>query len=353
MKYGRLTFTAAINSTDLCNLGDIVQTFAVDLIYRKMKIDKKDIVNISVDELKTYQGEQVLLPIAGYFNYRRKAPAFPTSPDIIPIFLSVYTTSRLYLNKQEFWEKHAPIGCRDEKTMQLMRKKGYDAWLTGCMTMLYPKRDFVPKTPHVFIVDAEPGIFQYIPTELLKAAECITHEAKVDWSCGSEQIVQEMEGKAKRLLERYYNEATLIITSRLHCAAPCVAMGIPTVVVRKGFDERCGWLDKLIHLYTPNEFEQIDWDPSPITIEEHKERLLNMAVSMINREADRSKIKEIHDFYMDRERQKLYTPFMVRSYVWMTQYFPGLAGFIRNKILKPFTIIGKTDQNSRSLKRKN
>lgn len=347
MKYGRLTFTAAINSTDLCNLGDIVQVFAVDIIYHAMHIDKKDIVNISIDELGTYQGEKVLLPIAGYFNYRRKAPAFPTSEDIIPVFLSLYTTSRLYLNKHEFWKKQGPIGCRDEKTMQLMRKKGYDAWLFGCMTMLFPKRDFMPQTQHVFIVDAEPGVFDYIPEELMKSAECITHEAKVDWKMSREQIAQEMENKTRKLLERYYKEATLIVTSRLHCAVPCIAMGIPTVVVRKGFDERFGWIDKFIHLYTPDEFDHINWNPMPIALEEHKKRLLDMAVSMVGREADCAAIKEVHDFYMQRERKKLHMPFIVRSYVWMTQYFPGLAGFIRNTILKPFTIVGKTDGKKR------
>ena len=349
MKYGRLTFTAAINSTDLCNLGDIVQIFAVDIIYSEMKIDKKDIVNISIDELGTYQGEKVLLPIAGYFNYRRKAPAFPTSRDIVPVFLSLYTTSRIYLRKRIFWEKNAPIGCRDENTMQLMRKRGYDAWLCGCMTMLYPRRDFTPAAPHVFIVDAEPELSKHIPAELMKNAEYITHEAKVDWKNSKEQIAQEMERKTQNLLTRYYNEATLIITSRLHCAAPCVAMGIPTIVVRKGFDERFGWLDKLIHLYTPDEYDQIDWNPQPIDIEEHKRHLLDMAVSLIKREADYDAVSRIHDFYMERERKKLHMPFMVRAYVWMTQYFPGLAGFIRNTILRPFTIVGKSIKNDGKL----
>lgn len=350
MKYGRLTFTAAINSTDLCNLGDIVQVFAVDIIYQAMHIHKEDIVNISMDELGNYKGEKVILPIAGYFNYRIKAPAFPVSENIIPVFLSLHTISRLYLNKDEFWKQQGPIGCRDEKTMQLMRKRGYNAWLLGCMTILFPRRNVIPEKEHIFIVDAEPEIFRYIPKELRSSAECITHEVQVDWTMDKEQIAQRMEEKTKELLGRYYNEATLIVTSRLHCAVPCIAMGIPTIVVRKGFDERFGWLDKFIHLYTPDEFARINWYPEPVELEEHKKQVLNVAVAMVNREIKRNAIKKVHDFYMQRDRKKLHKPFLVRSYVWMTQYCPGLAGFIRNTILKPFTIVGKTSKSIENFK---
>ena len=35
------------------------------------------------------------------------------------------------------------------------------------------------------------------------------------------------------LLERYRNEARLVITRALHCAAPCTAMGIPAVLIAK------------------------------------------------------------------------------------------------------------------------
>jgi len=341
MKYGRLRFPAAIGATGYCNLGDIAQVLAVDIIYCDMKIDEKDIVNIFVDELGTYRGEKLLLPIAGYFNYRKKAPAFPTSEDIIPVFLSLYTISSAYLNKKEFWKKQGVIGCRDENTMKLMRKRGYDSWLMGCMTMLFPRRDNKPEKEHVFIVDAEPAVYDYIPERLMNLAEYVTHLVKVDHTMTKEQIGRAMEEKTKKLLQRYRDEATLVITSRLHCAAPCIAMGIPTIVVRKGFDERYGWIDKFIHLYTADEFEKIDWNPDPIELEEHKKHLLKAAVSIVNREVNRDAVREIHDFYMNRDRKKLRATFMVRSYVWLRQYAPGLTWFIR-KMLKPFTITGKS-----------
>ncbi len=344
MKYGRLMFPAVISGTGFCNLGDIAQTLAVDLIYRVLHIDENDIVNIFVDELGTYRGEKVLLPIAGFFNYRKNAPAFPTSEDIIPVFLSLYTISGLYLNKKEFWKKQGLIGCRDERTMELMRKRGYDAWLLGCMTMLFPCRDHVPEKEHVFIVDAEPSVYNYIPERLMKSAEYVTHLVKVDSGMSREQTGRAMENKTRELLQRYYQEATLVITSRLHCAAPCIAMGIPTVVVRKGFDERYGWIDKFVHLYTEDEFAQIDWEPKPVELELHKKRLMDAAVSIVRREADRNIVKEIHEFYMQRDRKELRATFMVRVYVWLRQYAPGMAGYIR-KVLKVFTITGRSGGN--------
>lgn len=79
MKWGRITFATSLCYKNYCNIGDVMQTFAVDLIYKEMQIASEQIVDIPADEINTYNGELVLLPMAGNFQYSRKHPVFPTS----------------------------------------------------------------------------------------------------------------------------------------------------------------------------------------------------------------------------------------------------------------------------------
>ena len=328
MKYGRLVFSREfVSSSTVCNVGDFVQTLAIDLLYREMGIKKEDTVDIPFQSLSSYKGEKVILPLNGYFYYNREFPSFPLSDDITPVFLGLYTTSKEY---------------RDEVTYNAVKEHGYDAYLTGCMTVLFPKREKAPENGKVFIVDAHPSIDEYIPEELKKNAEYVTHEITVNDAQSVETLTKECEAAARRVYERYYNEASLVITSRLHCASPCMAMGIPVILVRDRFDERYGWIDRYLHLYTPDEYDKINWSPEPVDIEDVKKEIKAMAVSMIKQQPDKIKLEKIHAYYMSRDRKPLSASLMVKGYLWLSRYAPGLADFIRTKILVRFTISGKT-----------
>lgn len=338
MKYGRLVFSRCYVSPTVCNAGDVIQTFAVDYIYQKMGICEQDIVEIAMEELPTYRGEKVILPLDGYFQYSREYPAFPTSPDIIPIFLGIYSTSRQYLKPGTFWKENGPVGCRDEATFKAMQKKGYDAYLTGCMTALLPCRAAAPKNGKIFLVDAHASILKYIPQSMRSRMIKITHDIPTDPHLDSGEAVILMRKRAKEICTMYWEQAELVITSRLHCAAPCIAMGIPTIVVKDGYDERFSWLDKLTHLYTPDEYEHINWSPSAVKYESHKEDLFRVAESMIRRKPNYEALKRVHAYYMDRERKEISPSLMVQGYIWLAQYLPGLASLIREKVLYRFTI---------------
>ncbi len=343
MKYGRLVFSREfVSSSTVCNVGDFVQTLAIDLIYEEMGIKKEDTVDIPFQDLSSYKGEKVILPLNGYFYYNREYPSFPTSADIIPVFLGLYTTSSKYLQNTSFWKKAGVIGCRDEATYNAVKKHGYDAYLTGCMTVLFPKREKEPENAKVFIVDAHPSIDEYIPEEIKKNAEYISHEITVNDAQSVAELSKQCEAATRRVYERYRDEAALVVTSRLHCAGPCMAMGIPVILVRDSFDERYGWIDRYLHLYTPEEFGKINWNPKPVDIEDKKKEIKAMAMSLIKREADRELLENIHEFYMARDKKDLSASLMVRGYLWLSQYCPGLASFIRTKVLVRFTIAGKT-----------
>src|SRR5262249_33119050 len=71
---------------------------------------------------------------------------------------------------------------------------------------------------------------------------------------------------AQQLL-KLYSSAKLVITSRLHCALPCVAFGTPVILLRRGIesDPRFAGLRELVPYHSdPSQPIRIDWqDPEP------------------------------------------------------------------------------------------
>lgn len=67
MKYGRLSFANTPVDNKMCNLGDVIQSIAVDKLYEKMGVSREDCIDIRWEDMQTYQGETVLLPLDAFF----------------------------------------------------------------------------------------------------------------------------------------------------------------------------------------------------------------------------------------------------------------------------------------------
>ena len=71
MKFGRLNFDKFIHDAYIAenskrvtiNVGDAMQMMAIDEIYKELKIPEDEIIDISLHELETYNGEYIILPI--------------------------------------------------------------------------------------------------------------------------------------------------------------------------------------------------------------------------------------------------------------------------------------------------
>ena len=213
------------------------------------------------------------------------------------------------------------------------------AYLTGCMTITLPERKTTPKKTHVFLVDAPKGIEKYMPEELRENVSYITQEIPINTECDVEEEIERVEGVARKLLDRYRDEATLVVTSRLHCAGPCLGMGIPVILARNYFDDRYGWIDKYLPFYTPDKFDQINWYPEAVDLSAIKPVLIEFAKKAILREPGSEELmKQIHSYYMDRERQKIRVPFYTKAYIRMHEKFPKAADFLREVVFRRFTV---------------
>lgn len=266
------------------NIGDWVQIFAIENLYNYMGISKDEIVSVRISELSSYDGESVILPINfPFYGY------YSLSPKIIPVYLGISVMSGSVVKGLRM-QNFQPIGCRDYHTLMELRKMGLETYYGGCLTIAFPKRtaSFANK---IFIVDVSENILSLIPQDIKDQAEFITH-IYYDDECGGEV-------KAREIYARYAKEAKLVITSRIHCAQPCLAMGIPVIFICEIKSFRYEVLKPFIPIYTISNMNQIDWNPSPPDIEYHKKRLLDCAADQINNTLKKyEKICEISEFYL-------------------------------------------------------
>lgn len=283
MKYGLLTYLPTAEQRNWKhNLGDFIQSIAIRNLYEKMGIRKEDIIYVNLFELDRYDGEYCVLPINCYnVPYREGTSYLPPSDKIIPVYISFNliggTISRKTVKNLSTYQ---PISCRDEATMLLLRKYGIQSYLTGCVTVTLPKRKVAPKKSQVYVIDIPDKVIPHIPPHLLKHAKFKT-QLIVDNEKPNENRIKELNQLAMATLEELSSKATLVITRRMHVASPCIAMGIPVILVRDDFDTRYAWIERYIHPYCEAEYGVIDWNPVSVDFEAEKKKLIDLYISKI------------------------------------------------------------------------
>ncbi|MBI1371011.1 MAG: hypothetical protein GC162_20445 [Planctomycetes bacterium] len=186
----------------------------------------------------TWPPPQKIRPLLTSIHIRQQGPALDrfTSPDL-----------------REFYERHGPVGCRDRFTLERLERAGVPAYFSGCLTLTFPRYDG-PRRDHVVFADPfGPGEFartcanvgdrwwRSIPESIRHNTTFVTHH--VEASCPKPKRF----ALARALLETY-RQARLVVTSRLHAALPCVAMGTPVVLIEPRYEPmRLSGLD---HLFT-------------------------------------------------------------------------------------------------------
>ncbi|MEP9388924.1 polysaccharide pyruvyl transferase family protein [Mesorhizobium sp. KR9-304] len=211
MKIGALSWSGN-------NIGDDIQTAAV--IQHLPPID----VFIHRDHLNTYDGPETLLVLNGWFL--DETENWPPSDRIKPIFFGFHVQKRARANvarHAEYLKRHEPIGCRDPGTTEFIRSLGVDAYLSYCATLTFNAP--AQRNPDsIYFVEANSGPFGDIKSSKGLKIKNVSHRfIDVPW--------ENRLSYAKGVVETYGRLAKYVVTSRIHCAMPCVAMGIPTAFV--------------------------------------------------------------------------------------------------------------------------
>ncbi len=253
MKYGLLTYK---EGKRYFNVGDYVQSLAAQQFLPKVD------VFLNRENLAEYDGSDIKLIMNGWFTHNVKN--WIPSSHIRPLFVSFHLNSSaisslLNENALSYLKKYEPIGCRDYYTADTLRSKGVDAYFSGCLTLTLDsyKIDDSFRTDNIYIVDP---LFSYptirkclsnyktftksvvfgdimkvhkkgeylkniLDEELINDSIYVNHE--IHSGVYSDREKFEI---AKDLLCKYA-AAKLVITSRIHCALPCLALGTPVVFI--------------------------------------------------------------------------------------------------------------------------
>ncbi|MCI4644044.1 MAG: polysaccharide pyruvyl transferase family protein [Hyphomonadaceae bacterium] len=293
-KYGVLTFgysnfanfEAQHRETGVydINLGDNMQTIAARQLLRRAGIAPENIIGIDRDTLSTYSGPPVNLVMNGVFFEH----CFPIPPSIRPIFIGFNARQPTILANQDYLRAHQPIGCRDEVTCAQLQELGIDAYVTGCVTLSISRRSEKPENGRLFIIVGSgagrlPGqVLPHIPQHLLRRAEIIYQRMPMPRYPMDRKDIRDAERCARKLLNTYKEQASLVLTPLHHAAAPCMAAGIPVVLVREDDNPRFSYLKKLIPVYQPDEFAHIDWEPGQPDIASIRSNQLDLLKAAIS-----------------------------------------------------------------------
>lgn len=274
MKYKILSVGRKL-PTNYINIGDYIQGVASAQFLPSIDgfVDR--------EEIGVYQEEECVVVMNGWFMHYPKN--WPPSEKIHPIFLAFHINSNFkdpLLSEEsiQYLKDHEPIGCRDYYTRDLLEKKGINAFFSGCMTLtLGEKYHNEKKNGKVIFVDP----FFDIPTNpfyifgnLLflianyRSIKTIADKFEYNWHhnlfhkliisffyrqyirlfdhgtlVNAEYICQESPKykyeypteearfhEAERLIKKYAT-AALVVTSRIHCALPCLALETPVLYV--------------------------------------------------------------------------------------------------------------------------
>jgi hypothetical protein len=303
MKYGSY-YSNSRTANNANNVGDSVIDLALNHVYNVMGVPESEIVRINPINMPEYDGEHIVLPVIRSFTHCYKInEAF--SDNITPIFICFTLFGTLNNDDVDYLKRNEPIGCRDEYTMTQLRQHGIKAYLNGCITvcmpLIAPTDSQEKKRNKVFLVDIEPELEPYIPDGIKKEAIRLSHVLPGNLSYDPMQ-------EAKRIIEIYKHEARLVITSRLHAASPCIAMGIPVILAKNEFSSRYTWIDKFIPFYDKFQYSHINWNPRPVELETHKEKVLRLVTSRIKTRHEEALLcHEVSNFYEQRDKREFTT----------------------------------------------
>ena len=301
----------------IANIGESIQAVTISYIYRELGIDVENIVKVDQCRVKEYDGESLIFPLRLPLSRANVDDFFPLNKCITPIFISLHLHDDIFEDREDliqYFRKFEPIGCRDEQSCSFFLKHGIEAYIMGCYTLCLPKRIKVPEKGHPFIVDASKELLEFIPQDIKNKAILLSQAMPFEEYPITHHEDERLEGVAKCYLQRYYAEADMVITSRLHAAAPCMAMGIPVILASNNIDFRYAWIDKYLKLYQESEYSEINWNPSiPADLDNVRKLLMKFFSDSISKGIPaRDCLRELDRFYRDRNKTEYYLCFRKR-----------------------------------------
>lgn len=272
-------FWALLDYPTSLNIGDNIQSLAAQFVLKFIGAPTPTAFVERDNQCRTRTIESPLIQIQstdtihlienGWFDGRFIQPQW--APQLRPLYLSyhlnedpellndpLYSTTyrqdqkcsqRLLenLDARDHFLKYAPIGCRDQHTVNKFLDAGIPAFLSSCLTLTL-RTTYLPVVPIrsrtnlIYVVDShlnEPKLYNtLVPEEIRSQAVTLLH------GMIHPPKTSEKQAQAEDLIHKY-SQAKLIITSRLHCALPALALGTPVLFLYSSMQTDCRFDDTL------------------------------------------------------------------------------------------------------------
>ncbi|WAC24062.1 polysaccharide pyruvyl transferase family protein [Blastomonas sp. SL216] len=216
------------------NLGDVMQSRAA-----RRFLPQVDCL-IERERLSTRQHDgPVKLITNGWFMH--DATQWPPHPSIDPLPVSMHFVEcskprvRRWIKSArdvmlsgagaEWLRAHGPIGARDMVTCETLLAHDIPAYHTGCLTLTLKLDRPVPRGDYLVACDLSPRELAALQ-RLARGRQVVsvTH-------LGGETLDQQgQEREVERLLDLYAGAAA-VVTTRIHAAQPCLAIGTPVLLL--------------------------------------------------------------------------------------------------------------------------
>lgn len=287
MKYGLIVYF------DTDNIGDDILSYSASRFLPSVDyvIDREH-----MDTFLPSSNEYVKAIINGW--YLKNKFNWPPSEFISPLFIGIHFSDVPYWGiKDEFLDsigteylkKFGPIGCRDKHTVGKLKQRGVEAYFSGCVTLTLQRFENVDSTDNIILVDV-PETVEKVVTEKCENVEIVTHSIKsIQDGYHGRLSWNERLQRVEELLKKYQG-AKLVITTRLHCALPCLALGTNVIMVKQNnidYQNRIGAYECMLTCITEEELSNISFDA------------LEIKKSTIVQELGNSIRKKIQDFLLE------------------------------------------------------
>jgi hypothetical protein len=213
------------------NIGDVLQAIAVadHLPEPPLVLDRENLHSASC-----------LGPLLFFANgwYMHDYSKFPPPPNLVPVYASVHFSNAAILQDRRnvrHFKTHGPIGARDRTTLFMLRAAGIPSYYSGCFTTGIKRRGSSSQPDGgLLVVDGidhplSDTAVETIGRRLGMQPRRISHDPDGP-DLPFEDYARESLLRADGLLRTYCSSAS-VVTTKIHCALPCLAMGVPVILV--------------------------------------------------------------------------------------------------------------------------
>ncbi len=253
MRYAHLVYSCKFHNESYApheiNLGDYIQTIAADAFLPRVDVE------VDRDHLSIPLTGRTKLIANSWYCLHDDWHQF--SPQLDPLLVSMHVSQKSLENPMQKVLSRIrdiaavrPVGCRDYYTLEFFQKHKIPAYFSGCLTLTLQRERFTQRIARSGVVISDcPYVSQR--HDLFPLNHWWNHKIRgkkirslvdsfldrvngsvvyLNHTASMDSSHQQRFEQAKALLETYAN-AELVITSRLHCALPCLAMGTPVIFI--------------------------------------------------------------------------------------------------------------------------